>query len=278
MKRFTDLEEWTRLRSGRDWPRVTLGFVPTMGALHAGHAELVRRSRRENDLTAVSVFVNPTQFNDPDDLKRYPRPLEADLELLARERVDYVLLPKPEEMYADGYRYVMTERSEASAALEGAHRPGHFEGMLTVVLKLLNLARPDRAYFGEKDWQQLELVRGMVDALRVPTRIVPVPTVREEDGLAMSSRNRRLSPEERRFAAGFPRALREEPSAAAARARLECEGFRVDYVEDREGRRLGAVHVGAVRLIDNLALPTGDAPAPPMGGGPFAPDTAGYAP
>lgn len=229
-----------------------IGFVPTMGYLHEGHLSLVGLAREHADRIVASIFVNPTQFNDPNDLVRYPRTLEADL-ALAAPYVDAVFAPAPEALYADGYRYRMTE-TELSRRWEGAHRPGHFDGVLTVVLKLFNVVRPDRAYFGEKDWQQLELVRGMVRALLLPVEIVACPTVRDADGLALSSRNQRLSPLGRAHAAAFPWALRRAPDAGAAAATLRAKGFEVDYVEDVDGVRLGAVRIEGVRLIDNVRL------------------------
>ncbi len=248
----TNLARWRELRDSRPWSGREVGFVPTMGALHAGHAALLRRARAENELVVLSVFVNPTQFNDPKDLARYPRTLESDLEL-ARPYVDAVLAPTPEELYPDGYRYRVTE-NVLSRRWEGVHRPGHFDGVLTVVLKLFNLVQPKRAYFGEKDWQQLQLVRGMVEALLLPIDIVACATVRDPDGVAMSSRNARLSPQARAQAAAFPEALKAAPSAAAATAALTAKGFLVDYVDDTEGRRLGAVRLEGVRLIDNVRL------------------------
>ena len=188
----TSLKDWAAERSIMDHQRQSVGFVPTMGALHAGHRSLLERARAENDAVVLSIFVNPAQFNDPGDLERYPRTLEEDL-ALAGTLVDHVLVPDPRDMYPDGYQYRVSEHG-LSATLEGAHRPGHFDGVLTVVLKLLNLVRPDRAYFGEKDRQQLELVQGMVRAFHLGVAIVPCPTVRDPDGLAQSSRNRRLSP------------------------------------------------------------------------------------
>jgi len=249
---FQDLAEWRRARAGVPYAGARVGFVPTMGALHRGHRALLERARAENDRVVLSIYVNPTQFNDPADLARYPRTLEADLEL-ARGLADDILAPAADEMYPDGYRYRVTEDA-FSRELEGAHRPGHFDGVLTVVLKLLNLVRPDRAYFGEKDWQQLRLVQGMADALFLPCEIVACPTVREADGLALSSRNRRLSHAGRTRAAQFPAVLRSAPDAPAARRTLQAAGFDVDYVEDRAGLRLAAVHVEGVRLIDNARL------------------------
>ncbi|HEU4517307.1 MAG TPA: pantoate--beta-alanine ligase, partial [Steroidobacteraceae bacterium] len=153
------------------------GFVPTLGALHAGHVSLVRRAKAENERAWVSIFVNPAQFDDPGDLARYPRTLDADLSMLEDAGCDLVFLPRPEEIYRDEYRYRVTENA-LSLELEGVSRPGHFDGVLTVVLKLLLLVRPERAYFGEKDFQQLRLVEGLVDAFFLDTRIVRCPTVR----------------------------------------------------------------------------------------------------
>jgi pantoate--beta-alanine ligase len=249
---FTRLGDWLAERAAMDAPGLRVGFVPTMGALHPGHRSLLERARAENDRVVLSVFVNPTQFDDPADLGRYPRTLAADLEL-AGGLADCVLAPEPGEMYPDNFSYRVTEGS-LGARLEGAHRPGHFEGVLTVVLKLLNLVRPHRAYFGEKDWQQLQLVRGMARALFLPVEIVACPTVRDPDGLALSSRDRRLSPAGRRLAAAFPRILRRAPAPAAAARDLGDAGFGVDYVEDLEGVRLGAVRLEDVRLIDNVRL------------------------
>ena len=246
------LEEWRALRAAPEWTGRTVGFVPTMGALHAGHVALLARARAENERVVLSIFVNPTQFEDPLDLDRYPRMLEADV-ARARPFVDAVLAPTAEALYPDDYRYRLTEYSH-SLRQEGAHRPGHFEGVLTVVLKLLHLVRPRRAYFGEKDWQQLQLVRGMVEALFLPVEIVGCPTVRDADGLALSSRNRRLSAAARAQAAMFPRLLRSADDAAEAAAQLRAAGFEVDYVDDCEGVRVGAVRLEGVRLIDNVRV------------------------
>jgi pantoate--beta-alanine ligase len=252
MQICTDLPAWRSLRHGPDWNNRTVGFVPTMGALHAGHESLLARARAENERVVLSIFVNPPQFNDPADLANYPRTLEADL-ALARPYVDAVLSPPVEAIYNDGYRYQVSE-NQLSTRWEGLQRPGHFEGVLTVVLKLLNLVQARRAYFGEKDWQQLQLVRGMVDAFFLPTEIVPCPTVRDADGLALSSRNRRLSPAARARAAEFPRTLRSAPDAVAAMDQLRASGFEVDYVNDVNGERLAAIRLEGVRHIDHVRL------------------------
>lgn len=244
---------WRRERVAQIRNGITLGFVPTMGALHEGHLSLVQRSRQENDRTLVSIFVNPTQFDDPKDLAAYPRPLEEDLRLLRSIDAEFVLVPPEADFALEGGRYRVTEVEE-SKTLEGAARPGHFDGMLTVVLKLLEIASAERAYFGEKDWQQLTLVRGMASAFWLPTAIVGCPTVREPDGLACSSRNQRLMPADRAKAPAFYGALTTAATAEAAAGILRDQGFAVDYVEDRSGRRLGAVRLGAVRLIDNVPL------------------------
>jgi len=258
----------------------TWGFVPTMGYLHEGHLSLVRRARAENDRVAVSVFVNPTQFGPHEDYARYPRDLERDLRLLEPLGVDLVFVPSVEEMYPPGFQtWVIVE--EVSRPLEGASRPGHFRGVATVVAKLFNILRPDRAYFGQKDAQQTVVIRRMVQDLNIPVEIMICPTVREPDGLAMSSRNTYLNPEERRAATVLFRALQAakaryeagerdaERLREAMREVIRAEPLaRIDYVsvahpetlqelERVEGPALLslAVYIGTTRLIDNLMLP-----------------------
>jgi pantoate--beta-alanine ligase len=192
----------------------TLAFVPTMGALHEGHLSLMREARRNADTVAVSIFVNPLQFGPGEDFDRYPRTFEADIEACAGEGVDLVFAPDRDVMYPDEPQ-VTIKSGPMGEVVEGAARPGHFDGMLTVVLKLLNLVRPDVAVFGEKDAQQLAMIRRMVADLNVPVRIIGGATVREPDGLALSSRNRYLSEPERRTALALSRALRAGAEAAA---------------------------------------------------------------
>lgn len=239
--------EWRRENVGTG----TLGFVPTMGGLHEGHLALVQRALEENDQVAVSIYLNRTQFNNPEDFEKYPAVFEEDLRLLEGLGVHAVFAPSYEEIYPDDYRYRVSE-SELSVELEGEHRPGHFDGVLTVVMKLLMAADATRAYFGEKDWQQLQLVRGMVDAFFMPVEVVSCPTVREPSGLAMSSRNRRLSEFGLTKAAKFNQILNTASSDEEALSMLRAEGFEPEYVVDRDERRLGAAVLEGVRLIDNV--------------------------
>jgi pantoate--beta-alanine ligase len=245
--------EWQEIRGRLSG---CVGFVPTMGALHEGHASLFRRAKHECEIVVASIFVNPTQFNNREDFEKYPNRLEQDLECLRREQVDYLILPQYSELYADDYTFQVHE-TEFSRQMEGAHRPGHFDGVLTVVLKLLNWVNPQRAYFGEKDYQQYKLIQNMCAALFLNIDVIGCPTVREASGLALSSRNLRLSDHERNaIAPQLYQALATAYSAGEAQLNLEIAGFRVDYVEDVEGRRFAAAFLGDVRLIDNIALPS----------------------
>lgn len=256
MKRLSDISTWRQYRQALTG--ASLGFVPTMGALHAGHEALVKASVSQNELTAVSIFINPTQFDQAADLAAYPQELERDLDLLESHGVDAVLLPDYQQLYPDDFRYRVTE-SDLAKRFCGKHRPGHFDGVLTVVMRLLNVVRPDRAYFGEKDYQQLHLVRGMVEAFFMDIEIVACPTVRTADGLALSSRNQRLEPAQREVAPSLHQALQDSSNPSQAVRSLEQVGFDVEYIEDFDGRRLAAARLGDVRLIDNVAMETTDA-------------------
>ena len=238
-------------------PAPGTGLVPTMGALHDGHRALFRAARTESDRLVASLFVNPAQFDRQADLETYPRDEARDLEIFRGEGVDVVFAPAPEELYPAGFT-TWVEPQETGA--EGASRPGHFRGVATVCLKLFNLVRPERAYFGQKDAQQVAVLRRLVRDLNVPVEIRVVPTVRDPDGLALSSRNGRLSAEERERALGLPRALTsavgEHDPVAAARHSLN--GLEPDYVEvlDLGDAKIlaAAVRVGSTRLIDNVLL------------------------
>jgi pantoate--beta-alanine ligase len=258
----------------------TIGFVPTMGALHEGHAALVRAAKRSADYVIVSVFVNPTQFGPKEDFAKYPRTLEADQRLSSEAGADLIFAPSVEEMYPER-SVTFVEVKELDAVLCGPTRPGHFRGVCTVVLKLFNMVRPDLAHFGAKDFQQARIIRQMVRDLNVPVEVRVEPTVRETDGLAMSSRNRYLSPEERALAPRIYRALEGVRSRAIAGevdvARLESAlnaelaaipGARIDYANILDAdtlRPLGrldrpvvaavAVFLGTTRLIDNIVIP-----------------------
>lgn len=258
---------------------LTWGLVPTMGALHAGHVSLVERARRENDRVGVSIFINPAQFNDPQDLDKYPRTLEADLALLAQAGVDVVWTPTPDIVYPPHFQTVVHVQ-HITQTLEGAARPGHFQGVTTVVNKLLNVFQPTRAYFGQKDAQQLAVVTAMVHDLNINTEIVPCPTVRELDGLALSSRNMFLSPEDRSVAPLFYQALlaaravyNDGVNDAAVLKAIMTEMLKdepritLDYLSVADpitlqeidgpfehGLVSGAIFLGTVRLIDNILL------------------------
>lgn len=260
-------------------PGPSWGLIPTMGALHDGHLSLVERARHDNDRVGVSIFVNPTQFNNPADLDNYPRTLGDDLKRLQNAGVDLVWTPTPDIVYPPHFQtYVNVEA--ISAPLEGAARPGHFRGVATVVLKLLNVFQPTRAYFGEKDAQQLAVIRRMVEDLNVNTEIVPCPTVREPDGLAMSSRNQLLSAEDRALAPLFYQALlagralyrdgvNDGPAIKAVMTEYlsDYPRLKIDYLSVADPITLqeidgafhhalisGAILVGDVRLIDNIII------------------------
>ena len=235
----------------------TVGFVPTMGSLHDGHLSLLRRARADCGTVAASIFVNPLQFAADEDLATYPRDPDGDRARCEAAGVDHLFAPAVAEMYPER---VLTTVSvaEVSEGLEGATRPGHFAGVATVVAKLFNIAGPCRAYFGEKDWQQLQVVSRMAADLSFPVAVVGCPTVREPDGLAMSSRNVHLSPEQRRAAPVLHRALlaardASDPVAVMKEVVAGEPLAELDYAEVRDGRLLIAARFGTTRLIDNLA-------------------------
>ncbi|MGB1905503.1 MAG: pantoate--beta-alanine ligase [Pseudomonadales bacterium] len=234
-----------------------VGCVPTMGAIHEGHLALVEQALMENDHVVVTLFVNPKQFNDPADLAGYPRRDVEDIDLLNQTGVSAVFMPTVEVMYAPDDSYLVNESCESLDRC-GSARPGHFSGVLTVVMKLLNIIKPHRAYFGEKDYQQLELIRGMVTAFFMPVEVVGVPTMRAPDGLALSSRNALLGSSERALAPRLFQYLNSDDSDYLVKHQLEKAGFTVDYVQTRKNRRYAAVFLGQgsrqVRLIDNVRL------------------------
>lgn len=257
----------------------SIGFVPTMGYLHEGHLSLVRESVKENDVTVVSIFVNPIQFGPGEDFNRYPRDIERDKKLLEKEGVDYLFFPSNEEMYPAGYK-TFVEVNELGKKLCGKSRPGHFKGVTTVVLKLFNIVQPDRAYFGQKDAQQAIIIKKMVQDLNMDVEIVVMPIVREEDGLAMSSRNVYLDEDERKNATVLYRSLKEAEKLIKGGER-DAEKIKnrmreivmsypkavIDYIEIVDTEELNpvnpikgkvlialAVYIGKARLIDNIIV------------------------
>jgi len=244
------------LREARRSAAGSVGFVPTMGALHAGHASLFAAARAECDTAVASIFVNEAQFGSAADFASYPRDEERDLRVAEDVGIDLVFAPTAEELYPPGFRTWVEPNEEG---LEADFRPGHFRGVATICLKLFNLVRPDRAYFGQKDAQQVEVLRRMIRDLNLELELRVLPTVRDADGLALSSRNARLTPEERRRALALPRALQTRDPG---RARELLDGADVEYVAvaEFEPRVLvGAIRVGNTRLIDNVPLEGEDA-------------------
>ena len=254
LKTVDDVDSWKDfIHQDRYSDKKSVGFVPTMGALHEGHLSLVRRSLLENEFTIVSIFLNKKQFENIEDFKRYPSNLDKDIQKLQELKVDAVFIPSEKDIYPDSYKYIMTE-TDLSKSLCGHFRKGHFESVLTVVLKLFNIIKPSKAYFGEKDYQQLELIKGLVNALFLKMEIIACPTVREKSGLALSSRNERLSLEGRKDASAFFKTLKSYSQIKEAIKQLKNKNFEVDYIEDRGDRRYGAVFYENVRLIDNVKI------------------------
>ena len=239
----------------------TIAIVPTMGALHDGHLSLLHAARVECDAVVMTLFVNPAQFSETSDLQRYPHDEERDLELAREAGVDVVFAPMADEMYPDGFQ-TWVDVTDLGEILEGAHRPGHFRGVATVVLKLFTIVRPTHAYFGQKDAQQVEVVRRLIRDLALEIELRVLPTVRDADGLALSSRNRRLTPAERERALAFSRALATRDADAARALLAASNGLEIDYIEraDFDPPVLaGAVRIGSTRLIDNVVLEGEDA-------------------
>lgn len=254
---ITTTKEWRELRRSEALQGKSLGYVATMGNLHSGHESMITRAKQENDKCVVSIFVNPTQFDNGEDLQNYPRTMEGDLELAERCGVDYIFAPTYEEMYPDEYTYKVSEM-DFSTRLEGKYRPGHFDGVLTIVMKLLLLIKPNNAYFGEKDYQQYQLLKDMAEAFFLEVNIVSCPTIRLASGLPFSSRNNRLKPSELKMAEKFPELLHSKRSTTDVKFELQKAGFKVDYIEDYKSRRYGAIFIGPVRLIDNIEIDSGE--------------------
>lgn len=280
MKKVETIDEIRNILAQKRMSNLSIGFVPTMGFLHEGHLSLIKEARKNNDIVVVSIFVNPTQFGPNEDLETYPRDIDRDSELCEKEGVDYIFNPSVKEMYGEDYStYVITE-SDITNKLCGASRDGHFKGVMSVVTKLFNIIQPDKAYFGQKDYQQVAVIKKMVKDLNIPVQIVPCPIVREEDGLAMSSRNIYLNPKEREDALVLNRSLKEakerinkgEKNKQVIIQEIldkinEIQYSVIDYVEILDAETLEeieiinrnvvialAVKIGKPRLIDNIIV------------------------
>lgn len=256
----------------------SIGFVPTMGALHDGHGSLVKQAKTENDLVVVSIFVNPTQFNNASDLKHYPRSIEADTVLLEKLNCDVVFIPEVEEIYNDSFELPSIDLGQIDKVMEGEHRPGHFQGVVQVVYRLFQLVQPDKAYFGLKDFQQVAVIRYMTTYFHLPVKIIAVPTLRHEDGLAMSSRNLRLSPTERKEAVAISQTLLHAKKTAELQTPYQTKqeaisffkkfNLQLEYFEIVDPISLQVLqekwvpnavacivaYCGEIRLIDNMEL------------------------
>jgi len=252
------------VRSVADWQNIrkelanelSIGFVPTMGSLHKGHASLIQRSKDENDVTVLSIFVNPTQFDKKQDYENYPSNFEADIAIASELNADYILIPDVKEIYPDGSFLSIDTNHPSATILEGEQRPEHFKGVLTVVMKLLLIVSPTRVYFGEKDYQQYVLIQSMIKDFFLAVDPIACPTIRETSGLPYSSRNSRLSSEEKGLAERANQLIRRVNSTPLSKikAQLNQMGITIEYLEQHKNRIFSAINIGAVRIIDNFTL------------------------
>ncbi len=227
-----------------------IGFVPTMGCLHKGHVSLIKKAQAENEIVVVSIFINPTQFNNVNDFKHYPQTLEQDLALLKSLGVEYVFIPSKEMMYPRDNQFSLITTDPLATICEGVYRPGHYSGVLTVVMKLFNIVRPQRAYFGEKDLQQVLLIQHMVESYFMDIEVIACPTVRDHSKLPFSSRNNRLNPEQRQRADLFAKIFHSETTPDEMVEHLNAHNIKVDYITQHNDYLLAAVWVDDIRLID----------------------------
>lgn len=253
MEIIQDSTKWQAIRNSLS-SDITIGFVPTMGCLHQGHASLINQSVAQNDITVLSIFVNPTQFNDPQDYERYPKNSEADLVLAKALKVNYVIMPEINDLYPGGNDISVATDHLFSQILEGRCRPGHFNGVLTIVMKLLMLVRADHVYFGEKDYQQYFLITELIKKYFIQTKIILCPTVRELSGLPLSSRNTRLSADERKCIELFYEFFYHNRSHSLAEIKEKILALKMqyDYLEVHNDRFFMALKIGCIRIIDNF--------------------------
>lgn len=255
MKVINDVTTWQQIR--KTLPNTkSIGFIPTMGCLHEGHASLIKRSKDENDITVLSIFVNPTQFNESSDFVHYPQTPDADLALAKKLAVDYILMPNKDDLYPDHYLTKITTSEPLALIMEGKYRPGHFDGVLTIVMKLLLLVRANNAYFGEKDYQQYKLIQSMAHAFFIETKIIPCPIIRENNSsLALSSRNNRLNQAQKKLAETYADIFNQnKENPELIKTKLTDLGITVEYIQQHENHLLSAVKIDDIRLIDNVAL------------------------
>jgi len=234
----------------------SIGLVATMGCLHEGHAALVKESIAANKITILSIFVNPTQFNNANDLKNYPKPIDEDLKIARKLGVDIVFMPQPEELYPNKYHFKITATDPLTTYCEGVSRPGHYEGVLSIIMKLLNLIRPKKAYFGEKDFQQYTLIKRMAQSFFIDTEIVLCATIREPSGLALSSRNARLNTEQKERAVFFAKTIQGNLTIEKMKHQLKTHDIQIDYIELHDNRLYAAVIIDDIRLIDTFTIKT----------------------
>lgn len=253
MKIISDIKEWKKIKDNLS-PDLKIGLIPTMGCLHQGHASLIKNSVLQNDITVLSIFVNPTQFNDPSDYQHYPKTLDSDIELACQLNVDYVITPDIDSMYPDGNQIHLVTDHPLSGVMEGHYRPGHFNGVLTIVMKLLILIRANKIYFGEKDYQQYFLVNELVKKYFVQTEVMLCPTVRESSGLPFSSRNMKLSTNERQLIETFYEFfyIHYPHSLTDIKEKISELGMQHDYFETYNDRLFFALKIGSIRIIDNF--------------------------
>lgn len=249
MKTIKDIKTFKLIRNQISADK-KIGFVPTMGCLHKGHASLIEKSKQENDITIVSIFINPTQFNNKNDFNKYPQTTEHDLELATDLGVDYILMPQAESMYPRDYQFSVSTTDPFADVCEGAYRPGHYTGVLSVVMKLFNIVRPKQAYFGEKDFQQVTLIQRMVESYFMDIEVVACPTIRETSKLPFSSRNVRLNDEQRQRADYFAEVFHGNTAPELMIQQLQQHNIKVDYITEHDSYLLAAVWVDDIRLID----------------------------
>ena|SRR3990167_2712314 len=254
MKIISNLKEWKTIRNNLS-ADLKIGFMPTMGCLHQGHASLIKKSVSQNDVTVLSIFINPTQFNDPADYARYPQTLDSDIDMARNLAVDYVIIPNIDSMYPDGNNIHLMTDHPFSLVMEGYYRPGHFNGVLTIVMKLLLLIRANSVYFGEKDYQQYFLIGELIKKYFIPTEIIVCPIFRESSGLPFSSRNTKLTANERQLVETFYEFfyINRPHSLDEIKKKMVELKIQYDYFETYDNRLFFALKIGSIRIIDNFS-------------------------